>query len=142
VESATGCGFGLERFGTVCTVCALWTVWNGLGTVYEMRILGRKGSKNRFTRFGTVYGGAARKPNGGGLCACSSPKSASSSRVRDGYGSSSLLLGFARFRPFPGNPLDGFVRTKTEIGSSAYLNMTMFPDIYLTKTAHELRMPA
>jgi hypothetical protein len=35
----------------------------GLASVYEMRILGRKGAKNRFNRFGTVYGGAARKPN-------------------------------------------------------------------------------
>jgi hypothetical protein len=35
----------------------------GLGSVYEMRILGRKEWKNRFVRFGTVWGGAACKPN-------------------------------------------------------------------------------
>jgi hypothetical protein len=34
----------------------------GLGSVYEIRIFGRKGEKNRFNRFGTVYGGAGRKP--------------------------------------------------------------------------------
>jgi hypothetical protein len=34
----------------------------GLESVYDIRILGRKGAKNRFTRFGTVYGGRSRKP--------------------------------------------------------------------------------
>jgi len=38
----------------------------GLGSVYEMRILGRKWAKVRFVRFGPVYGG------GGGKCGMSS----------------------------------------------------------------------
>jgi hypothetical protein len=114
----------------------------GLGSVYDMRIWGRKGAKNRFTRFRTVYGERVRKPiwtRPSAFCG-----------VRRGRDTAlyqkatvSVFPAFSRvFSVFRETPFEGGVRTKTEICLSAVIYMMLVPDIYLTKTAHELRMPA